>query len=189
PAARGVRSRPAPGKLATAAPARAALLRVRLLERSVTRSSLRSGLEAAAVLEGVGWRRDALRVRLVVARVAFEIGAREMARHQLELARSLGARGTTVDRIELCHAEAQLEIAAARAGSAQGLLARGMHLLEGYQAALGAIELRAASSAIGAELPRLGLQLALESRRPPRVLAWAERLRANALRLPPVRPP
>ena len=47
----------------------------------------------------------------------------------------------------------------------------------------------AAASSIGADLPRLGLRLALESRRPAKVLAWAERLRANALRLPPVRPP
>jgi tetratricopeptide (TPR) repeat protein len=188
-ASRAVRSFAAHGKLASAALARAAQLRARLLEETVTRSSLRSGLDAAALLEEVGWRRDALRIRLTAARVALDLGAHEVARRELELARPLGPRGTTVDRIELCHAEALFELAAGHAGVAERLLGRGMRLLDGYQAALGAIELRAAASAIGAELPRLGLRLALESRRPAKVLAWAERLRANALRLPPVRPP
>jgi len=64
-----------------------------------------------------------------------------------------------------------------------------MRLLDQYQEALGAAELRAAASALGAELPQLGLRLAIDSGQAARVLGWAERFRANALRLPPVRPP
>jgi len=188
-ASRAVRSFAAHGKLANAALARGAYLQARLLEGTVTRSSLRSGLDAAAVLEELGWLRQALRIRVTVAWVALEIGRHKVARRQLELARPLRAHGTLVDRIELSHVEALLALADGRAGLAERLLGGGMRLLGEYQSALGAIELRAAASAIGADLPRLGLRLALESRRPQKVLAWAERLRANALRLPPVRPP
>ena len=188
-ASSAVRSFAAHGKVASAALARGTYLRARLLEGTVSRSSLRSGLDAAAVLEELGWHRDSLRIRITIARVALEIGALHVARRQLELAAPLGARGTASDRIEVCHAQALLELAAGRPGAAERRLARGMRLLDEYRAALGAIELRAAASSIGADLPRLGLRLALESRRPAKVLAWAERLRANALRLPPVRPP
>jgi hypothetical protein len=45
------------------------------------------------------------------------------------------------------------------------------------------------ASGLGDELAQRGLALAIESTRPADVLAWSERLRANALRLPPVRPP
>ena len=188
-ASRAVRSLAAHGKIASAALARGTYLRARLLGGTVSRSSLRSGLDAAAVLEELGWNRDSLRIRVTVARVALEIGALNVARRQLELAAPLGARGTASDRIDLCHARALLELAVGRPEAAERRLAQGMRLLHDYQAALGAIELRAAASSIGAELPRLGLRLALDSRRPAKVLAWAERLRANALRLPPVRPP
>jgi tetratricopeptide (TPR) repeat protein len=188
-ASRAVRSFAARGKIASAALARGTYLRARLLGGTVSRSSLRSGLGAAAVLEELGWHRDSLRIRVTVARVALEIGALHVARRQLELAASLGTRGTASDRIDLCHARALLDLADSRPGAAERRLAHGMRLLHDYQAALGAIELRAAASSIGAELPRLGLRLALESQRPAKVLGWAERLRANALRLPPVRPP
>jgi tetratricopeptide (TPR) repeat protein len=188
-ASKAVRSFAGRGKLVNAAVARTAYLRARLLEGSSRRSALRSGLDAAEVLERSGWRRDALRARLVVARVALDLGADEVARRQLELARALGARGSAVDRIELCHAQALYELAQGRPAAAERQLTRGVRLLDDYRAALGALELRAAATTIGAELPRLGLRLALASGRTAKVLAWAERLRANALRLPAVRPP
>jgi hypothetical protein len=188
-ASKAVRSFAAHGNRVNAALARTAYVRAQLLDGSARRSALRSGLDAADVLDRSGWRRDAARTRLVAARVALDLGAWEVAHRQLELARPLGARGTAVDRIELCHAEALLELAAGRTRVAERLLGRGMRLLDEYRRALGALELRAAASAIGAELPRLGLRRSLESRRPAKVLAWAERLRANALRLPSVRPP
>ena len=188
-ASRSVRSFAAHGKPVNAALARIVYLQARLLEGSVGRSSFRSGLDAAALLEQSGWRRDALRSRLVLVGAALQLGARELAERQLVLARPLYARGTVANRIELSYAEAQVALANGRPGVAERRLANGMRLVDQYQAALGALELRAAASAIGADLPRLGLRLALESRRPTKVLAWAERLRANALRLPAVRPP
>jgi hypothetical protein len=188
-ASRAVRSFAAHGKHVNASLARVAYLRAGLAAGAVGRSSLRSGLDAVAVLDGSGWHRDALRARVVAARVALRIGARTTARRQLTLARPLKARGSAVDRIELCQAEALLALADGRPEIAEQRLGRGMHLVDEYRAALGAVELRASASGIGVELAERGLGIALESKQPAKVLAWAERLRASALRLPPVRPP
>jgi hypothetical protein len=116
-------------------------------------------------------------------------GSLTVARRELSLARRLRTLGLVNDRIELCHAQALLALAEARPRPAERHLLRGMRMLDEYRAALGAVELRAASSSLGTELARSGVRLALDSRRPEPVLAWTERLRANALRLPPVRPP
>jgi CHAT domain len=183
------RSFAARGRRVNAAAARAVSLRAQLLEGRVNRSSLRSGLEAASVLGKAGWRRDALRTRLLAARVALAVGSRGVAHEQLELARRLRTRGTVTDRIELRHVHALLLLAEGHPAAAERELERGLALLDDYRAALGAIELRASASGIGTELAHRGLAIALESQRIPKVLAWAERLRANALRLPPVRPP
>jgi hypothetical protein len=188
-ASQAVRSFAAHGKHVNAALARIAYLRAGLASGAVGRSSLRSGLEAAAVLDESGWHRDALRARVVVARVALEIGARLTARRQLALAMPLRVRGSAVDRVELSQAEARLALADGRPKIAEQRLAHGMKLVDEYRAALGAVELRASASGIGLELAQDGLGIALDSERPAKVLAWAERLRASALRLPPIRPP
>ena len=103
--------------------------------------------------------------------------------------RPLWVRGTASDRIEVCHARARLQLADGNAAGAERQLERGLQLLDDYRAALGAVELRATASGFGTELSQLGLRMAIESRDSARVLRWAERLRASALRLPSVRPP
>jgi tetratricopeptide (TPR) repeat protein len=187
-ASSAVRRFAARGKPVNAALARSFVLRAQLLDGEPRPSSLRSGLEAAAVLERAGWRREALRTRLLVARLALAVGSFRTAREQLELAGPLRSQGTVSDRIELCHARALLRVAEGRPAAAERLLANGLALLDGYRAALGDTELRATASGIGVELSRTGLRLALESGRPAKILAWAERLHGNSLRLPPVRP-
>ena len=176
-------------KPVAAALARSAWLRARLLEGDLGRSSIRSGLGAATVLELAGWRRDALRTRLLVARIAIALGSHATARRQLDLARPLRASGTVTDRIELLHVRALLRLASGDRAGAARLLERGLVLLEDYRAALGAVELRAAASGIGIELSQAGLRIAVEAGDPVQILTWAERLRGNALRLPLVRPP
>jgi len=188
-ASRAARSFAARGKPVNAALARVACLRARLLEGSLDRSSLRAGLAAAALLEEAGWRRDALRARLLLARVALALGAHADARRQLELARPLRRRATAGERIELCHTRALLCLAEGDREAAELLLGDGLRLLEEYRAAFGAVELRATASALGHELARQGLRISLESGSAAKILAWAERLRGNALRLPLVRPP
>jgi hypothetical protein len=176
-------------KPVNAALARGMELRARLFAGEVNGSAIRSGLAAAATLDTAGWRREALRTRLIVARAGLAIGSRLTARRQLALAEPLRAGGSVSDRIELCHVRALLRIADGDRLGAERQISRGLGLLDDYRAALGAVELRVAASSIGTELSELGLRLALESRLPKKILAWAERQRANALRVPPVRPP
>ena len=177
------------GRLADAAIARATALRARIQEGGLSRASVRSALNAAAALAAAHRRRDELRTRLLAARVALAVGDRKTAVEQLRMARSLQSRGPVTDRIELYHARALLALSDGRPAAAESLLRRGLGLLDAYRAALGAVELRANASGMGVELSRSGLRLALDSRRPAKVLTWAETLRSSALRLSPVRPP
>jgi tetratricopeptide (TPR) repeat protein len=184
-----MRSFAARGRPVNAAVARTLALRAQLLSGRVTRASVRAGLEAAAVLDTAGWQRDAMRARLLVARVAVAAGSLAVADEQLALARRLQTRGTVTDRIELRHVRALLLLTNGDRTGAERELERGLRLLDEYRAALGATELRVGASGIGSELAERGLGIAIEALRPEKMLAWAERLRANALRLPPVRPP
>ena len=188
-AARAARSFAARGDVVNSALARLALLRARLLDGSVGASSVRSGLAAAVVLETAGWRIDALRARLLVARLALAGSALKTARAQLELARPLSRRGLVGDRIELCLALALADVAEGNRGGAERQLRRGLRLVDDFRGALGAVELRATASGIGAELAEAGLELSVKGKRPEKILDWAELMRANALRLPSVRPP
>jgi CHAT domain-containing protein len=126
---------------------------------------------------------------LLVARLALATGSEATAHEQLALALPLRRRGTVADRIELNHARALLHIVNGNSGAASRALKQGLRLLEDYRAALGAVELRATASQMGTELAECGLRLAFESGRSASVLDWAERLRANALRLPLEKPP
>jgi len=155
----------------------------------VRRSALRPGRRAAAILAANGWREDALRVRLAVARAAIELGSIRLARRELAACSALRRRGPVPDRIEARHVEALIRLAEGDDGGAQRAARNGLRLLEDHRAALGASELRATASAIGAELARLGLRIALADGSPGALLEWAEALRASALRLTPVTPP
>jgi CHAT domain-containing protein len=61
-------------------------------------------------------------------------------------------------------------------------------LIAEHQASLGATDLRVGSTVHARRLLDLGLGLAIETGRPRDVLAWAERVRANALTVPAARP-
>ena len=65
---------------------------------------------------------------------------------------------------------------------------RGLDVIDEYRSMLGSSELRAQTTAHGAELANLGQRHALRLGRPRLMLAWSERWRAVALSVPPVRP-
>ena len=152
-------------------------------------SALRSGRRAAATLAAAGWRDEALRVRLLVARAAVELGAPAVAQRELTACSSLRRRGLVADRIDAWHVEALLRRSGADEGGAERAARHGLRLLEAYRAAIGGADLRASVSAMGVELAQLGLRIALAGPDTRRVLVWAEMLRASALRSPPVTPP
>jgi hypothetical protein len=66
---------------------------------------------------------------------------------------------------------------------------RGLAVLDEHRLTLGATELRARSTAQGAELAALAQRHAAQQHRPRYLLAWSERWRATALAVPPVLPP
>jgi hypothetical protein len=157
---------------------------------TVRRTAIDAGRQAAATLAAAGWRDEALRVRLTVARAAAQLGISEIATHELRACAALRHRGTVGDRIEYRHVEALIALAAGDGAQAQRSARAGLRLLDEYRAALGAADLRATASSIGVELARLGLRIALaDTGTPERVLGWSERLRGSALRLEPVTPP
>ncbi|HEY7397291.1 MAG TPA: CHAT domain-containing tetratricopeptide repeat protein [Gaiellaceae bacterium] len=156
---------------------------------TITASAIRSGRAAAETLAERGWRFDALRGRLLVARAAAVNGSVPLLCRELDAARPLERKGTVIDRVELRHLEALLLLRKGDAAGGERRLRAGLDLLESYRAALGSLEVRATTGAFGVDLARAGLAIALESGNPERILAWAERLRASALRFPAVRPP
>jgi hypothetical protein len=172
-----------------AAAARLILLTADIARDRVTASAIRSSSEAAEELAARGWTSDALRGRLLVARAAAASGSTTVLRQELAAARSLDRRGTVTDRVELRHVEALLLLREGEPARAERKLHAGLDLLESYRAALGALELRATTGALGVDLARAGLGIALDSRDAGRILGWAERVRASALRFPTVRPP
>ena len=124
-----------------------------------------------------------------MARAALELGSPRIARRELDACSALRRRGPVADRIEGWHVEALLRLDGCDRAGAQRAARRGLRLLEIHRAALGAFDLRAAVSAIGAELAALGLRIALGENDASAILDWSERLRACGLRLPPVTPP
>jgi CHAT domain-containing protein len=156
---------------------------------TVRRSGLRSGRRAATILAGAGWHGEARRAQLMVARAAIELGSTEVARRELAGCSVLLRRGPVADRIEARHVEALVRLDDGDRAGAERALRTGLRLLEGYRETLGASDLRATASEIGVELAELGLRTALAGEDMDSILAWADRLRGSALRLPPVTPP
>ena len=149
---------------------------------------LAAARRTATALDAAGWAIAALDARLIAARLAIDAGRVSVAR--AELAHTDGPlRGPAHLRSRVWHGRALLRLADGNRQGAEAALRAGMRVLENHRAILGATELRAHSSAHAADLARLGLRLAIEDADAGRVLAWAERWRANSLQVRPVRPP
>jgi tetratricopeptide (TPR) repeat protein len=188
-ALRAQRSFAAQGRQLHAARARGFGLAASVAIGRVGESAVRSGRGAAAILSRAGWRHDALRLRLTVARAAIVLGSTKVARRELAAVSRLRRHAAVEDRVETWHVVALIRLGEGDSAGAQQAARQGLALLERHRAALGASELRATASATGADLARLGLRIALAGERPAALFEWAEALRGNALRLAPVTPP
>jgi CHAT domain-containing protein len=140
-------------------------------------------------LEAQGWGAEALHVRTFIGRLALESGRTQIARAELAGAATARARGAASLRAQAWHATALLHVVDGDNTSAKRALRRGMKVIEEHRSTLAATELRAQAATHGSELARLGVRIALRERRPVEVFSWAERWRARALELPPIRPP
>jgi tetratricopeptide (TPR) repeat protein len=117
------------------------------------------------------------------------------ARLRAEAERYLAAAATECQRgPALSRAAAWLAQAlrAEAAGDGRALMRacrRGLVVIDEFRSVFGSSELRARSTAHGAELAALGLRHAARLGRPRLMIEWSERWRAVALAVPPVRPP
>lgn len=151
-------------------------------------------LLAAAVrlvprLEAAGWTMAALDARLVAGQLALALDRPGQVRRQLAPLAGRRGREPAEVRSRVFHARALLFLTDGDPRRADAALRSGMAAMERHRAALGGTELRVGASAQAADLARLGMRLALAAGDPWRVLSWAERWRAGALGLRPVRPP
>ncbi len=120
---------------------------------------------------------------------------RGAARLRAEAERYLAAaaaecqRGPALSRAAAWLAQA---LRAEAAGDGRALMRacrRGLAVIDEFRSVFGSSELRARSTAHGAELAALGLRHAARLGRPRLMIEWSERWRAVALAVPPVRPP
>ncbi len=127
--------------------------------------------------------------RLATGRVALALGRTAVADEHLAAAAAGRGHGPALSRAVAWLAEA---LRAEAVGDGRRLMyacRHGLDVIDEYRSMLGSSELRAQTTAHGAELASLGLRHALRLGRPGLLLAWSERWRAMALAVPPVRPP
>jgi tetratricopeptide (TPR) repeat protein len=150
---------------------------------------LTAARSTARTLHERGLTAPALDARLIAGRTAIALHRTADARKDLAVVTASRGRGSPDQRAKGWYAEALLRQLAGDATGAVRAVRAGVRILDEHRASLGATELRAAAAGQAADLATLGQRLALGSGRPQRVLEWTERWRANALRMPPVRPP
>jgi len=169
--------------------AHAELARVNASVRAgpVTAALLRDAQQCVQELSELGSPDQPL-ARLATGRVALALGQTAVASEHLAAAAVGRRRGPALSRGVAWLAEA---LRAEAIGDRQRLMyacRRGLDVIDEYRSMLGSSELRAQTTAHGAELANLGQRQALRLGRPRLMLAWSERWRAVALSVPPVRP-
>ena len=144
---------------------------------------------AARELQRAGWTVPGLEALVLAGRIALDQGRPASAHRYLTAASQARSTGPAEVRARAWLAEALLRRAEGRRAAAMAALRAGARIVDEHQASLGATELRAHVSAHRGALARWGLRMALEDGDPRRVLEWAERDRASALRVRPAKPP
>lgn len=142
---------------------------------------------AGEVLEAKRQMVAAANAKTTAARLAIELGDIEGAERDLASVAAVD-RGPVELRLHSWAARAVLE---ELRGDRRGTLAAvraGLDLLDRYQAAFGASDVRSGVEKHARELAEIGVRASISSGRPRRVFAWLERTRANPLRYRPVAP-
>jgi hypothetical protein len=147
----------------------------------ITPAALTRIRRAAATLERLRVSSYAVHAYLSAGRIAVALGRRSVAVASLRRAHQLSARSAVLIRLN-GHLAAALESKLDR--SDPGVLRScraGLADLDRHRATLGSMELRVRAADHGAELGRLGLEVAVRRGSPADVLVWMERTRAAAL--------
>lgn len=127
----------------------------------------------------------AAQARLLAGRIAIDLDQSDKAIEHLDAVARIES-GPVELRVQGRLARAMLRLAKDDTRGAAAAVKSGLDLLDDYQAAIGATDMRLAIERQGAELAGMGLDMALESGRARRILEWMDRTRARALRHRPV---
>jgi tetratricopeptide (TPR) repeat protein len=143
----------------------------------------------AKQLDGLGLTEDGRVAGMLAARAL--IACRRVAEAEAELAGHRRPRGS--DRLDTRLlrrlTQAELATAAGRAADAARHLRAGMISLQRYRSQLGCLDLQTGAAVHGRDLAATGVSAAVASGSSADVYRWSELARAQALLLPPVRPP
>lgn len=131
---------------------------------------------------------EAVRAHLLAGRLALIRGRDAVAERHLEDAARSRRRGSFLVRSVGWLAQALLAEARGDMRGTRSACSRGLDALDEHRLTLGATELRAHSTAHGAELAAIAQRDALRHGDLRRLLQWSERWRATALALPAVAP-
>jgi len=136
--------------------------------------------QIAQQLDEFGWPAEAVSIRVSAAELAVRAGDPVLAERHLQSSAAMRARGRPDRRANVWLATAMLrrlqgnDVGAARAVDA------GLRTVLDYQSSVGATDLRVGAAVHAEELGRLGVELAIDTKKPRRILVAAERLRATA---------
>lgn len=167
--------------------ARRVALEARFLSEGPSPALLDAARELSAVIAAEGHMVATSQASLLAGRISLALGEKEEADRLLDQVAGASA-GPIELRLQARLARAlQRLVREDRRGAAIAAWS-GLRLIEDYQQALGATDLRMGLERQGVELGEIGLGLAIDARRPRRILEWMERTRARALRYRPVTP-
>jgi tetratricopeptide (TPR) repeat protein len=166
-----------------------AALTTRRAEFACGRPPVRVAADAtdlAGNLYALGLDNDAERAELLAARASIVRGDFAKARHCLRGRDS--ARSALETRLERRLARAELGSASGDFRATFANARAGLAIIEEHRRSFGSVEFKTSTTALGAELARIGLAEALDRGSPALVFRWLELSRAQAFRLPAVRP-
>jgi len=164
-------------------------LRCRFAAGDVSVGLVRSAARTAADLAALA-STDVADAHLLAGQAALA-GGRDPATADRHLATAAQARhrGPALTRVGGWLAEALRAEARGDTRRALSACRSGVHTLETHRLTLGASELRAQAMSHGVELAAVALRVCLRASSARRLLVWADRWRATALAVAPVRPP
>lgn len=145
--------------------------------------------QMADELHTLGWPSESAVVRVAAAEIAIRRGDGEFARQQLRIAGNSRSHGRADRRANAWLATARLRALDGNRSGAKRALGAGLRVVAQHQTTLGATDLRVGATVHAGQLADLGLSMAVDDGGAADVLGWAERVRANALARPAVRPP
>jgi tetratricopeptide (TPR) repeat protein len=152
--------------------------------------AVRQAEQIAQELDAACWPEAAAEARLAAAQLALAGGRVRLAEKIMDAMGPSGGRefGARVE-VRRRHVEAMLSERRGDVARASRAVRQGLGVLARHRAGLGASDLQAHVPALGEELARLGLRLALREGVAGTVLREVERWRGQDLRARPVRPP